>query len=85
MGTIDKLWVKLTCKNCGVSEISSASDKGSGWNGSSWNNLGSIRNFDAVITGGGKEEPDVVSAKCKNCGHVAIVESDYGFSKPASF
>ena len=33
MGTIDKLWVKLSCGSCGLSETNSVSDKGSGWGG----------------------------------------------------
>lgn len=85
MGTIDKLWVKLTCDKCGVSEVATASDKGSGWGGSHWNDLGGFVKFDAVITGGGNTDPDVTSAKCKSCGHVAKIDEEYGFGRPAGF
>jgi hypothetical protein len=85
MGTIDKLWVKLTCEACDISETSSASDKGSGWSGSHWNQLGPYSDFDATMEGGGKVDPEVTSAKCKRCGCEATIESAYGFSRPKGF
>ena len=33
MGTIDKVWLKAFCANCGSSEVHPVSDKGSMWSG----------------------------------------------------
>lgn len=85
MGIIDTLWVKISCDNCGISETSSASDKGSGWGGSSWNDLSLFANFDAILIGGGKKEPNVTSAKCKKCNQIAKIDSAYGLDKPSRF
>lgn len=85
MGTIDKLWVKLTCPGCGVSETSSALDKGSGWGGSSWGSFGSFESFHVAASGGDKREPEVTSATCKACNASASVETQYGFGRPRGF
>jgi hypothetical protein len=84
MGVTDRLWVKLTCEKCGISETSTAAEKGSMW-GASWNDLNTLEKFEAVITGGGREEPDVKSAKCNTCGANATIDDQYGFQRPPNF
>jgi len=83
MGVNDKLWVKLTCSSCDVSETSTALDKG--YNNPSWGNIEQFEKFIAINSGGGKQEPEVVSAKCKTCGAIAIIESKYGFTCPSGY
>lgn len=85
MGTIDKLWVKVSCESCGVSETNSVSDKGSGWGGSHWGSLGGFVNFSVNSSGSGKTEPSVGSATCNSCGSQAKVKEAYGFGKPEGF
>jgi hypothetical protein len=85
MGVIEKLWIKLTCNGCGATETSSALDKGSGWSGSQWGSLGSFTLFDVICEGGGKNEPNIVSAKCKACSSDASVKTAYGFGRPSDF
>lgn len=85
MGVQDKLWVKLTCQSCGNSETSSASDYGSGWSGSKWGGINQFEKFTVVCHGGGAEEPEVVSATCKECGGAASIKNAYGFGTPSGF
>jgi len=85
VGIIDKVWIKVSCENCNISDVSSAADKGSGWSGSSWNSLAGFKNFDVTADGSGKEEPSIISAKCQQCGSDAKVLSEYGFNKPKEF
>ena len=85
MGVIDKLWIKVMCKGCGISETSSALDKGSGWSGSNWRDPTAFTQFDVVCEGGGQREPTVISAKCKACGSDASVDEAYGFGRPNGF
>jgi hypothetical protein len=77
MGVIDKIFVKLTCDNCKIEEINTALDTGSGWGGSHWDELSNFSEFDAVITGGGREDPRVKTAACKKCGQAARIEVNY--------
>ena len=84
MGTIDRVWVKVTCEHCKVSETATAAEKGSGW-GSSWNSLGDFDKFNASVRGGGNEMPDVLSATCKKCGNAATLTSECGFERPVGF
>lgn len=77
MGIIDKCTYTLSCSKCGVSEASSVLDKGSGWGGSSWGSSASFSNFITTWSGGDKEEPDLLSASCKECGASASVTSQY--------
>jgi len=85
LGTSDKIWVKLTCPGCNVTETSSALDKGSGWGGPHWRNYGEFKLFDAKCEGGAKDEPAVTSASCKACGEKATINEAYGFGRPEGF
>jgi len=85
MGTIDKLWVKLTCKGWKVTETDLALDCGSGYRGSNWDNFGPFKQFNVICEGRGEKEPTVVSAKCKMCGKAAMVQTGYGFNRPTDF
>lgn len=85
MGSIDKRWVKLGCETCETLEVGSALDKGSGWSGSHWRTFGPFEKFEAQTSGGGKKDPDVISATCKACGRAASIETAYGFSRPDGF
>ncbi len=85
MGTIDKLWIKLTCNGCESTETSSALDKGSRWSGFNWDRPDPFTLFDVICEGGGKNEPTVVSAKCKACSSDASVQTAYGFGRPSGF
>ena len=85
MGTIDKLWIKLSCDACEGSETRSVLDKGSMWSGSHWGDLGSFLAFDVESRGGGGQEPEVVSSICKSCGAAAKVETAYGSNRPDGF
>lgn len=78
MGTIDKTTHKLSCEDCGITEDASVLDKGSGWGGSHWQSGTSFENFSTTWSGGGKEEPVIVEAKCKSCGQ--IVKSNPRYS-----
>jgi hypothetical protein len=78
MGVVDELWIKLTCKTCKHSETKSALDYGSVYRGSNWGSLGRFTKFDVICEGQGEKEPTVISAKCRACGKVAIVEKSYG-------
>lgn len=73
MGVIDRLWIKVTCTECGSSETSSARDTGSNWSGSHWGNIGKFEQFQVVATGGGKDESKIISAKCKACGGATVL------------
>ena len=85
MGTIDKLWVKLTCETCGATETASALDKGSMWSGSHWLGLGGFSLFEVHTSGGGLKEPEVTTASCKKCRAPAGVEQAYGSRRPEGF
>ena len=58
----------LTCKNCGATEDSTIRDHVSVWSGCDWASSASFSRFDTKWAGGGKEEPDLVSVRCTNCG-----------------
>ncbi len=81
MGTIDKLWVKVACERCKISEVSYAVDRGT-FKGSNWNTPGSFEKFDVTYKGGREEEPAVTLAKCRKCGADASVKKGYGPEKP---
>jgi hypothetical protein len=77
MGFIDKTTYTLTCLKCKAKESASVLEKGSGW-GSSWQDGASFSMFKTEWTGGGRQEPKLTSATCKECGTAASVESGYG-------
>jgi hypothetical protein len=77
MGIIDKRSYKLICKNCDEMESSSIHDKGSNWNGSSWDSQAIFSKFDTSWCGGGKDEPELLSAFCKQCTMPASISSNY--------
>jgi len=85
VGITDKLWVKLSCPQCGKAETASSNDKGSTWGGPSWTGLTEFQSFSAHVTGGGKTEPEVSDATCNTCGAKAKVESTYGFGRPPGY
>lgn len=78
MGIIDSKIFVLKCQKCGIKESAKVLDKGSSWGGSSWEGRPDYSKFETQWTGGGKEEPELLSAKCKTCGQQAKVESCYG-------
>lgn len=78
MGIIDKSNYKLSCAKCGTEETGSVLDKGSGWGGSHWQSGATFLLFDTSWAGGGKQEPKLTSAVCKECGGAAQVSSSYG-------
>ena len=85
MGTIDTLWFKVTCGECQASESVNVRDKGSGWSGSSWNEVGQLEKFRVSATGGGKLTPKIESATCNACGSEAEVASQFGSNKPNDY
>lgn len=84
MGISDKFWVKLTCPSCNATDTVSVNDKGNSFGGASWG-VPTSDAFDLTGTGGGKTEPEVTSATCKQCGTAAVVESRFGFGRPSGF
>lgn len=81
MGISDKLNFTLSCEKCAVSETVSALDKGSGWDGphwSDWQDRQPFTNFTVQCKGGGRDEPEIVSATCNACGGVATSKSKHG-------
>lgn len=78
MGIIDKKTYTIKCAQCGTKESASVLDKGSGWGGSSWQNGDSFTSFKTSWSGGGRDEPELTSTTCMNCGSAATVESVYG-------
>lgn len=85
MGINDRIWFKLTCPNCNVSETTTSGDYGSTWSGPQWGNLESVVSFDITTTGGGGADPDITSATCKKCSGKAEVRSRYGLGEPKDF
>ncbi len=85
MGTIDKMWFRFECESCGTTETHGVSDKGSGMGGSAWSAIGSLDHFDVESTGGGRSEPEILSATCNACSTNAKTRSAYGFNKPEDF
>jgi hypothetical protein len=77
MGIIDRSNYTLTCKECNVSESASISDHGSTFGGSWWNASARFKNFDAAWEGGGRTEPTLVKATCKQCGRAPEVKQNY--------
>lgn len=71
MGIIDKCTYTLICPQCEISESASVLEKGSGWGGSSWEARASFAKFTTEWQGGGKSEPELLSATCKVCGSEA--------------
>ncbi len=78
MGIIDSTGYKLYCNACETEESATVLDKGSNWGGSSWQGGVSFAKFNTQWDGGGREEPKLVSASCKDCDKPATVESSYG-------
>jgi len=78
MGVIDKTTYTLACPKCGSKESASLLDKGSSWGGSFWQSGATFVVFQTQWSGGGKQEPQLVSATCKACCTAASVESAYG-------
>ena len=73
MGTIDRTDYKLSCPKCNITESATVLDHGSNWNGSWWQSEARFSNFETQWIGGGSKEPELISAKCKHCGAVSIV------------
>lgn len=69
MGVIDKKVYTLRCPDCGASERAVVLDKGSMWSGSHWQGSAPFTLFITAWRGGGKEEPQLVTAGCKQCNH----------------
>lgn len=78
MGTIDKAWLKLTCKKCGAVESASVTDRGSGWGGPSWGEYSPLVLFRVSFKSGGMRQPQLVAATCVSCGGSADAETAYG-------
>lgn len=79
MGTIDSTIHKLTCENCGITEEQRVRDSGSGWGGSHWDSSADFWNFKTSWSGdGGKKEPSITEAVCKQCGRPAQHEQRFG-------
>lgn len=74
MGVIDKTTYTLRCESCEIEEESSILDKGSNWSGSNWQSEAEFKNFGTSWKGGGRTEPELISARCKQCGRVAKAE-----------
>lgn len=75
MGYIDKLKVSVSCVKCKTFESQSVLQKGSSF-GASWQSFSDFAKFDATFsTSNG--EPSVASARCKQCGGEAEVDSNY--------
>ena len=85
MGTIDKLWVKLSCDICGEEGVSAVLEKDSGLSGLDWGNRRSLSSFDVSARGEWKRQSEVISAMCRNCGAVASVKTAYGIDRPEGF
>lgn len=78
MGIIDKSHHTLTCIQCDKEETQTILDKGSGWSGSHWQQGASYQHFNVDWSnGGGKEEPDLLEASCKNCGGKPTIQQWY--------
>lgn len=74
MGIIDEIKFTIECKNCNIVETKSVFDKGSRHGGSFWQ---SSVSFDYFATSWKSDEifgPSLASAKCKQCGNLAIVK-----------
>ena len=78
MGISDSKWLKMTCEICGTSETVIANDHGSQWSPPHWHAPTSAQKFTVVSTGGGKAEPEIQSAICKQCLQPASVNTGYG-------
>lgn len=82
MGSIDKEWFRVTCSTCSVGETGSSTDKGSGWGGSSWNELTKFQKFDVSSEHSYEKGVNITAATCKQCGAPATIESRHGFGQP---
>ena len=71
MGIIDKTTYRLTCPQCGAAEMANVLDKGSNWSGSHWQSGATFERFETSWSGGGRIEPELLSATCKQCGVAA--------------
>jgi hypothetical protein len=76
MGIIDKKTFILIC-SCGAEETASILDTGSNWGGSFWQSRKSFSKFNTTWSGGGQEEPEIISATCKVCGKSPEIKSKY--------
>lgn len=77
--TIDKKHFTLICSQCKVEETKIILDKGNGWAGSDWQSLphDAFKDFIVDLNGGGKVEPEITKAVCKQCGESAVVNVRY--------
>ena len=83
MGVIDSKIFILSCPKCNEKEEQKVLDKGSGWEGSSWPFTVNFNKFDIEFQGGGKEDPEITFARCKNCGcEVININRDYKVQSP---
>jgi endogenous inhibitor of DNA gyrase (YacG/DUF329 family) len=73
MGIIDTTKHTVRCPKCGTVEATSVHQKGSAYN-PYWQDGLQMQNFDLKWTGGGKEEPKILEAKCRACGADAVTE-----------
>lgn len=72
MGYIDSKIFELTCYNgkCHAYERVRIYDRGTSDGRSDWEEIPELKKFETVTKGGGTEEPEIISAKCKKCGRV---------------
>lgn len=85
MGVNDKVWFRVSCPKCGVSETASVADKGSTWGGPSWSSFPTFETFEVGGHGGTGPEPELTAAKCNRCGGPAVIQKRYGFGPPKGF
>jgi hypothetical protein len=71
MGIIDTTKHTVRCPQCGVVETVSVHQKGSLFN-PYWQDGSEMKNFELEWTGGDKEEPTIVAARCRACGAAAV-------------
>ena len=73
MGILDKTTHKLTCPQCGMSEVATVLDRGSEWSGPCWQEGPAMQQFHVKWHGSDKTEPTITTATCKKCGVPATV------------
>ena len=77
MGTVDRVTYTLSCKTCGTKQSASISQRGSSFS-RSWGCAPAFTLFATEWEGGGDTEPELLSAKCRKCGKLPDIDSNYG-------